>query len=166
MRRECRECFSRHRIERKPLVSDPGMHHDTCITHVPWCMSGSLTRSGGENVHGIPGACATRNFRHLARGSCWVWLLTHALISTAIECFLYRDRYQFRRYWGLSLRGNNHQGSWPSKCPEDNRSFYRQTGLSCRSTLHGKGKLAGSSFGHSKCKFLPFFTGEYFAQIW
>ena len=27
------------------LVSDPGMHHGTCITHVPWCMSGSLTSS-------------------------------------------------------------------------------------------------------------------------
>ena len=35
-------------------------HHGTCATHVPWCMSGSLTRCGGENVPGIPGACATR----------------------------------------------------------------------------------------------------------
>ena len=26
-----------------PLVSDPGMHHGTCATHVPWCMPGSLT---------------------------------------------------------------------------------------------------------------------------
>ena len=24
-------------------VSDPDMHHDTCVMHVPWCMSGSLT---------------------------------------------------------------------------------------------------------------------------
>ena len=24
-------------------VSDPDMHHDTCVTHVPWCMPGSLT---------------------------------------------------------------------------------------------------------------------------
>ena len=24
-------------------VSDPDMHHGTCITHVPWCMPGSLT---------------------------------------------------------------------------------------------------------------------------
>ena len=23
-------------------VSDPDMHHDTCVTHVPWCMPGSL----------------------------------------------------------------------------------------------------------------------------
>ena len=27
-----------------PWVSDPDMHHGTCVTHVPWCMSGSLTR--------------------------------------------------------------------------------------------------------------------------
>ena len=33
--------------------------------HVPWCMSGSLTCGGGENV---PGACATRNFTYLSRG--------------------------------------------------------------------------------------------------
>ena len=25
-----------------PRVSDPGMHHGTCVTHVPWCMPGSL----------------------------------------------------------------------------------------------------------------------------
>ena len=24
-------------------VSNPDMHHGTCVTHVPWCMSGSLT---------------------------------------------------------------------------------------------------------------------------
>ena len=68
MRRECRERFPRHQLLRKPRVSDPGMHHGTCITHVPWCMSGSLTRGGVENVPGIPGTCATRNFTYLARG--------------------------------------------------------------------------------------------------
>ena len=26
-----------------PRVSDPDMHHGTCVTHVPWCMTGSLT---------------------------------------------------------------------------------------------------------------------------
>ena len=71
LRFQCRECwerFPRHRLQRKPLVSDPGMHHGTCVTHVPWCMSGSLTRGGGENVPGIPGACATSNFAYLVRG--------------------------------------------------------------------------------------------------
>ena len=26
-----------------PRVCDPGMHHGTCVTHVLWCMPGSLT---------------------------------------------------------------------------------------------------------------------------
>ena len=25
-----------------PQVNDPDMHHGTCVTHVPWCMPGSL----------------------------------------------------------------------------------------------------------------------------
>ena len=68
MRRECRERFPRHQLQRKPLVSDLGIHHDTCVTHVPWCMSGSLTRGGEENILGIPGACAARDFTYLVRG--------------------------------------------------------------------------------------------------
>ena len=63
--------FCRHRLQRKPLVSDPDVHHGTCVMHVPWCTSGSLSRGGRENVPGIPGTCATRNFTYLARGSCW-----------------------------------------------------------------------------------------------
>ena len=50
------------------------MHHDTCVTHVPWCMSGSLTRGGGENVPGSPGACPTRDFTYLSRGPCKIHL--------------------------------------------------------------------------------------------
>ena len=65
MRRECRGRLPRHRLRRKPLVSDPGMHHGTCVTHAPWCMSGSLTLGGVENVPGIPGACTTHSFAYL-----------------------------------------------------------------------------------------------------
>ena len=65
MRQECRERFPRHRLQRKPLLSDLSMHHGMCITHVLWCMSGTLTRVGGKN---IPGACAIRNIAYLARG--------------------------------------------------------------------------------------------------
>ena len=36
-----------HRLQRRSLVSDPGLHHGTCVTHVPWCMPGSQTRGGG-----------------------------------------------------------------------------------------------------------------------
>ena len=63
--------FPHRRFRRKPLVSDPGMHHDTCVTHVPWCMSGSLTCGAGENVPGIPGACAPAILR--------IWQEAHGL---------------------------------------------------------------------------------------
>ena len=39
------------------------MHHSTCFTHVPWCISGSLTRSYRENFPDIP-----RNVTYIVRG--------------------------------------------------------------------------------------------------
>ena len=63
-----RERFSRHR----------GLAITTCITACAWrtcrdaCRDRWLVASfevgGGENVPGIPGACATRNFTYLVRG--------------------------------------------------------------------------------------------------
>ena len=67
-RRVCRERFPHHRLQRKWLVSDSGMYPGTCVTHVPWCMSGSLTSRSGENTPGILGACATRNVTYLVKG--------------------------------------------------------------------------------------------------
>ena len=49
------------------------MHHGTCITHVPWCMPGSVTsaflwsRWLGKRSR-IPGTCTIRNFTYLVRG--------------------------------------------------------------------------------------------------
>ena len=75
------------RLQRKPLVSDPGMRHGTCVTHVPWCMSGSLTCGGGGNVPGIPGACAPTILR--------IWQEAHVdrirwRSEASIVYFLYR----------------------------------------------------------------------------
>ena len=81
MRLECRERFPRHRLQRKPLVSDTGMHNGTCVTQVPWCMSGMITRGGGENVPDIPGAGTTRNFIYLIRGP-GTYITGHASDST------------------------------------------------------------------------------------
>ena len=58
-----------------PRVSDPDMRHGTCVTHVPWCMSGSLNNGSlwsrwRENFPGLPGACATHTFMYLARDPC------------------------------------------------------------------------------------------------
>ena len=68
MRRECRERFPRHRLQRKPLVSDPGMRHGTCVPHVRWCMSGSLNPRWQEKRSRHSRVCANRNFTYLVRG--------------------------------------------------------------------------------------------------
>ena len=70
LRQQCLERVSRHWLQTELLVRDPGMHHDTCFTYVPWCISGSLTCGDGRNVPGIPGACITRNFVFMVRGPC------------------------------------------------------------------------------------------------
>ena len=47
MHGEYRERFSHQLLQRKALVSDPD-------THVAWCLPGSPTRGGGENVTTFP----------------------------------------------------------------------------------------------------------------
>ena len=81
MLRECRECFPHHWLQWKPLVSNPGMHHGTCVMHVPWWMSGLLPHGGRENVPSIHGACTTPKFTYLAKGS---WLLNLHSSKTSI----------------------------------------------------------------------------------
>ena len=51
MRRECRERFPRHQLQRKPLVSDSGMYHGTCVTHVPWYMIAKPRWRGKRSRH-------------------------------------------------------------------------------------------------------------------
>ena len=77
--------FPLRRLQRKLLVSDPGMHHGTCAMHVPWCMLGSLTCDGGENDPGIPGACAPAILR--------IWQKTHGETSDTIDIIERRKSY-------------------------------------------------------------------------
>ena len=77
------------RFQRKPIVSDPSMHHGTRVTHVPWCMSGSLTLGGGENVPGIPGACAPAILRIWQLGPCMVVLPYNGLLMWRLNLVLY-----------------------------------------------------------------------------
>ena len=59
------------------------MHHGTCVKHVPWCMSGLLTRGGGKNVPGIPDACAPAIWR--------IWQEAHG--SQRLQCCRCSSRY-------------------------------------------------------------------------
>ena len=54
--------FLHHWYQRKPLVSDTGMHRGKCVMHV-----GSLNSESGEKVPGIFGACAALNSAYLVR---------------------------------------------------------------------------------------------------
>ena len=79
MRLEYRERFPRHRLQSKLLVSDHGMHHDTNVTHVPWCMSESLTRGGGETFSLLPAHAQSEMLR--------IWQEAHGA-STTWQSFL------------------------------------------------------------------------------
>ena len=82
-------CACARNVSPPPWVNDPDIHHGTCVTHVPWCISESLT-SGflwsrcWENVPGIPGTCVTRNFMYLVRGP-WIIRNTHLMLSIYCE---------------------------------------------------------------------------------
>ena len=102
MRRECRERFPRRRIQKKLLVSDPAMYHGMCVRQVPWCMSESLTRGGGENVPGLPGACATHNFTYLVRGS----------YPVSSFCRGYENRWRYNCHILLVKRTDGARKSW------------------------------------------------------
>ena len=75
---ECRERFSS-----SSRVSDPDMQHGTCVTHVPWCMPGSLTKDlfrsrwREETFPAFPAHAQPHNFTYLARGP---WLVDIMLI--------------------------------------------------------------------------------------
>ena len=78
MRRESRKRYSLHRLQRKPLVP-------ACIMARAWRMTGSLTLGGGENVPGIPGACATRNFAYSGKRPMRE-NFTYAMSSSLLQC--------------------------------------------------------------------------------
>ena len=61
-----------------PRVSNPDMHHGTCVTHVPWGMPGSLTSGSLRSrcFPGIPCPCASHNFTYRVRGP-WCYLHLH-----------------------------------------------------------------------------------------
>ena len=66
------------------------MHHGTCVTHVPWCMSGSLTCGDGENVPSIPGACAPAILR--------IWQEAHGIVTHVVRYIhrlIHRDHKNF-----------------------------------------------------------------------
>ena len=109
MRRECpiRSC---HQFQRKPLLSDPGMHHDTCVKHVPWCLSGSLNRVGWENVPGIPGVHAPPAILRIwqeAHGGKWSHCLSDCLSMKNLPKII-----DFSSYLQINTKDNKSIENW------------------------------------------------------
>ena len=84
-----------------PRVSDPDMHHGTCVTHVPWCMPGSLTngflwsRRRGKTFPAFPVHAQTAMLRiwqeahwhvdsYLFIMVCWVWIVWGAHLGDVL----------------------------------------------------------------------------------
>ena len=79
--------------------------HARAVMHVGIVNKRFLLKSAaGENIPGIPGACATRNFAYLVRGP-WLLLPMSDLESNiGVPRDLVRSR---RPFWSLeNLRGN------------------------------------------------------------
>ena len=88
MRQECRERFLRPRGQAIPTWITARAWR-TCRDACRGCyLAVSVEVGGGQNVPGIPGACATRNITYLARGP-WQPMGT---ITIASGWFMYRSR--------------------------------------------------------------------------
>ena len=125
MRRECRERLPRDWFQMKPVVCDPGMHHGTCVTHVPWCMSWSLTRDGGKNVPDIPGACATNNITYLSRGPLSAQITTYPIKRFCCGLFIMVILlYRFALHSSLSFLHSR------QRCFTGRRHFYNCPSIS------------------------------------
>ena len=65
-----------------PQVSDPVMHHGTCVTHVPWCMPGSLTSGFLRNRR--PGKTFPAFPAHAQPAILRIWQVAHVLMITSL----------------------------------------------------------------------------------
>ena len=95
--------FPRGRLQTKLLASDPGMHHGTCVTHVPWCMSGSLTRCGGETFLAFPAHAHPQIYVSGKRPIGWNsnWINRQSVACPSFSSFMFNILW--RMAWILSI---------------------------------------------------------------
>ena len=129
------------------------MHHGTCVTHVPWCMPGSLTsgflwkRRRGGNFPGIPGACATCNITYLVRAP---WPKCNIIsISNGMEVPLGSSVAKFYRY---------DMGQVSNQILTVSKSFVRRYIWMKLQGVFG-GKTTGKANKHTELTFRWYVTG-------
>ena len=98
MRRQCRERFSRHQLQSKPLVSDLGMHHGSCVTHVSYCLSESLTAEGGKRSRH---SRRMRNPQRYVSGKRFISCIS--VLGTKSQCFWYICIYIYNRWQNMMI---------------------------------------------------------------
>ena len=83
-----------------PQVSDPDMHHGTCVTHVPWCMPGLLTsgflwnRRRGKTFPTFPA--------HAQPASLRIWQEAHSGKVPQKSSQLYPQKFWFHFMYSLN----------------------------------------------------------------
>ena len=139
MRRECRARFPRNRRQRKSLVSDPGMQHGTCVTHVPWCMSGSLNRGDEKSVPGISGACATHKLTYLAIGPLNILVIVrHGMLGrTELSLVILMVSHQIIASMDCDLRMHANKWNNAQRKPNEHTFYFdkRIKDITCRSQM-------------------------------
>ena len=85
----------RGRCHRKPLVKDSDMHHGTCVTHVPWCMSGSLTCGGGKT---FPAFSAHAHPQFYASGPWQNTIYPVLRLVDTMHCLIVNSIYRYKTW--------------------------------------------------------------------
>ena len=126
------------------------MHHGTCVTHVPWCMSGSLTTGDGENVPGIPGACAPAILR--------IWQEAHG--KTCYDKVLELKHTHNASYWNRLWLNNLITSS--------DRKFYSDINMLNYINFRNVCSYSFEIITHerSTCKYLICLRSAIFQRLW
>ena len=94
-----------------PRFSDPDMHHGTCVTHVPWCMSGSLTssflwsRPRGKTFPAFPAHAQPAILR--------IWQEAHFMLTIPLRTNLRKRRIKIQTFSPMTmyLKNRFHNGN-------------------------------------------------------
>ena len=128
MHRECWKRFTRQWPQRKQHVVDPSMHHGMCVTHVPRCMSRSITGVSGENVSCIQAHAQPASVRIFQEAHCdslspyahlvpspsvggtvkWPWVCTSQIITNVyVKVKWWREFLQVHYISSVKLKVHN-----------------------------------------------------------
>ena len=95
--------FPRRPFQRKPLVSDPGMHHGTCVTRAVMHVGIAYLRWRGKRSRHSR-RMRTRNFVYLARGPCdvsfWIKYCIYAYALAFRSIHIHIRTWRDERYSG------------------------------------------------------------------